>query len=342
MIISNAYTLTGSIGVISGWPVIKRLLDKVDITSDAVEFLPNAAWRHMELGLPDTEMDKLRRHVDGTYEDFKRVVSEGRKMSMEDVENLAQGQVYTGAQAQELGLVDSLGGLNDCLMLAGVMSLHKTMHGKDPMELRELMDEETDKIFHDAITGGDLISKLLRETLKASPHYKHLPEPSTDDIGGIIKRLQITMRPQAVTVIIPHVNLANEALSVAIGTAFQSDDERSPIPIDQPLVDPLDDNPPSQAKVVLGALLGIARSNNIPLWQFPLFCYWYAAQGVGKVGNGLTGSLLNKWFGKIFQSEEMLLDAVGMIASSGGRGTFAENGTNWDIRMEMPPLKITF
>ena len=121
LIYSNQYTITGSIGVIAAYPVIKRLLEKIDVTSDSIQFLPNAAWRHMELGLPETEMEKLRAHIDSTYEQFKQVVSSGREMDMDRVEQLAQGQVYTGSQAHRLGLVDRIGSLYEALSASSIV-----------------------------------------------------------------------------------------------------------------------------------------------------------------------------------------------------------------------------
>lgn len=350
-IFTNPYTITGSIGVIAGWPVIKRLLEKVDVTTDSVEFLQNSAWHHMELGLPESEMAKLKAHIDETYDQFKQVVGKGRKMDLEQVEKIAQGQVYTGAQAIQLGLADTIGSLSLAISYAGKLSLDRAViEIEDLTKFRQFLSEELRIQFDDIIAGGDKITAATKDEFASSEHYKDIRQPTPEEIQAIVKKMQVSIRPDTRVVIIPHVNLANEALGVAISSAFQSDDERSPIPIDQPLPNPNGDDEDGntagiQSRIVLGALLGIARSNNIPIWQFPVFCYWYAAQAAGKVGQGMGGGFLDAWFGKLINNQSVFNDTVGYAKSiAGGRTeTFAGGRTKaWDIRMEMPPLKILY
>jgi protease-4 len=66
----------------------------------------------------DLEKAILARNVDSTYQLFLRIVAEGRKMPIARVDSIAQGRVWTGAQAKELGLVDELGGLEDAIKIA--------------------------------------------------------------------------------------------------------------------------------------------------------------------------------------------------------------------------------
>ena len=346
VIFSNQYTITGSIGVIAGYPVIKRLLEKIEVTSDSIEFLPNAAWNNMELGLPEAEMAKLRAHIDFTYDQFKYVVSIGRQMDLDRVEQVAQGQIFTGAQAHRLGLVDQIGSLHEALGAAGMIALEKKTNTGEPALIREYMGDEMKTHFDDALAGGNLVYNATKEQIAASPHFKDQPEPTSEEIHALLKRQMISVRPQIRTVIIPHVNLANEALGVAISSAFQSDDERSPVPIDQPLIDPKKDNPANvQGRLVMGALLGIARSNDIPVWQFPMFCYWYAAQAAGKVGDGMMGGFMDTWFAKLFGNQQVLHDTMGYarMITGGSSPIFTSGRTSGcNVRMEMPPLQIFF
>jgi hypothetical protein len=87
----------------------------------------------------------------------------------------------------------------------------------------------------------------------------------------------------------------------------------------------------------MDALLGIAWTNNIPLWQFPMFCYWYATQGVGGVrgDNRVMGALMDSWLGKVLNDQRLNGD---------GRRSkvFAKKVSAWDIRMEMAPFEIYF
>ena len=337
-IFSNSNTITGSIGVISGFPVIRRLLDKVDIASDQITTIPNAAWRHIELGLPEAEMSKLRKHTDEMYEAFKGVVSLGRNMSIEEVEDVAQGQVFTGAQARKLGLVDKLGGLHEALMWAGITSIERE-NLKDTAKLREMMGDDVGELLDEIIGKGEKIQHIIKDALAASSIYGKL-EPTEEEIQQLISRVNVGIRPQIMTTIIPHVNLANEAFGVALATAFESDDERSPIQVDQPLTDPDDEDeggPNTQSRLLTGAMLGLARSHNIPLWQFPAFCYWFAAQAVGRVeGGGLLTKFFDSWFGKLLREQNVFKE------TGPKRHLFTGKGASWDVRLEMPPLEIYF
>jgi signal peptide peptidase SppA len=335
VIFSNPLTITGSIGVISGWPVIKRLLQKVDVTSDSIEPTPNAAWRHMELGLPESEMEKLRKHTDEMYESFKKVVSIGRKMSMEDVEDIAQGQVFTGSQARELGLVDALGGLSDAIEWA---SLPQTLR-ENPDDITtylKYLDEDGRKMFEEVSEAGDSWQKAVRDTIIA---LTDISDPDPEEIRKLVQRRTVQVKQNVSTIVIPHINPAGEALSAALATAFQTDDERSPVPIDLPVIGSGESsfNTYFSGRVIIGALVGIALSNNIPLWQFPAFCFWYAAQASGNIGKeGMVGGFLNGWFGKLLK-EQSVFQATERPAH-----VFAGRKTAWDVRMEMPPFQIFF
>jgi protease-4 len=119
-------TLTGSIGVISEMPNLKGLFDKLGI--DMQVFI---AGKHKDMyaGFRDlTPEEKLimQDMTDQLYNQFVKVVAEGRGLSEEKVKELATGQLYTGVQAKDSGLVDELGGLNKAIELAaGLAGIEK-------------------------------------------------------------------------------------------------------------------------------------------------------------------------------------------------------------------------
>ncbi|OGN92064.1 MAG: hypothetical protein A2Z75_05800 [Chloroflexi bacterium RBG_13_50_10] len=119
-------TLTGSIGVISEMPNLKGLFDKLGI--DMQVFI---AGKHKDMyaGFRDlTPEEKLimQDMTDQLYNQFVKVVAEGRGLSEDKVRELATGQLYTGVQAKDLGLVDELGGLNKAIDLAsGLAGIEK-------------------------------------------------------------------------------------------------------------------------------------------------------------------------------------------------------------------------
>lgn len=115
-------TLTGSIGVISQIPNIKGLYNKLGID---VEVFKGGKYKDMYAGLRELtpeEQELMQEMTDLFYDQFVDAVAEGRGLSKEKVRDIATGQLYTGEQAQELGLVDELGGLDSAIDLAGKLA----------------------------------------------------------------------------------------------------------------------------------------------------------------------------------------------------------------------------
>ena len=111
-------TLTGSIGVISQIPNVEGLYEKLGIK---MQTFKGGKYKDMYSGLRELtpeEAEIMQRMTDEYYEQFVEVVAEGRGLSNEEVRSLATGQLYTGTEAQRLGLVDELGGLDTAIALA--------------------------------------------------------------------------------------------------------------------------------------------------------------------------------------------------------------------------------
>ena len=114
-IVALPTTMTGSIGVIYQVTNIEGLLEKLGIQ---IEIFKGGKYKDMYWGfreLTPGEEEIMQGMVDEYYEQFIDVVSEGRELSKEEVRNLATGQIYTGTEAKELGLVDELGDLNTAI-----------------------------------------------------------------------------------------------------------------------------------------------------------------------------------------------------------------------------------
>ncbi|MEV5752018.1 signal peptide peptidase SppA [Actinoallomurus sp. NPDC052308] len=117
-IVAQPGTLTGSIGVVIGKPVIGDLLDRLGIGLGSVEHGAHARMYAPTRDFTDEEWSRINTFLDRVYDDFVGKVAEGRAMSRERVHELARGRVWTGADAHERGLVDELGGLAYALDLA--------------------------------------------------------------------------------------------------------------------------------------------------------------------------------------------------------------------------------
>lgn len=117
-IVANAGSITGSIGVIMENFGIKHLVEKIDIQPRTIK-----SGRYKDVGSPFRDMTEedriyLQNILDNMYEQFLRDVAENRKIPLEKMRRIAEGKVYTGLQAHEIGLIDSMGNIYDAIELA--------------------------------------------------------------------------------------------------------------------------------------------------------------------------------------------------------------------------------
>ena len=117
-IIAEPTTVTGSIGVFGILPNGKGLADNMGINAEQVVTNKNAVTYSFFEPLNDGQRGFFQESILGTYELFSKHVSDGRRLTPEQVESVAQGRVWTGADALEIGLVDELGGLDLALQRA--------------------------------------------------------------------------------------------------------------------------------------------------------------------------------------------------------------------------------
>jgi protease IV len=117
-IVAQPGTITGSIGVFSGKFTLRGLYDKVGITKEVLTRGANAALFSEYQPWSDSDRARIRGQNVAFYEDFVRKVAEGRKKTYAEIDAVAQGRVWTGAEALQHGLVDRLGGLDTALDVA--------------------------------------------------------------------------------------------------------------------------------------------------------------------------------------------------------------------------------
>jgi len=143
-IVANPGTLTGSIGVLIQLAEIEGLLRKVGVRYQVVK-----AGRYKDLGhigrpMSEEERAVLQRLLDDLYEQFVEAVVDGRRLPRDTVLGLADGRAYSGRQAKALGLVDSLGGLEDAVQtaagLAGIPGKPSVVRPRRPFRLTDLLE----------------------------------------------------------------------------------------------------------------------------------------------------------------------------------------------------------
>ena len=125
-IVALPSTITGSIGVYGMIPTIDQSLAQLGIYSDGVGTTDIAGIMQLDRPMTDQAKAILHSSIENTYDRFISLVANGRNTSVEKVEKLAKGRIWTGQQALEMGLVDEFGGLNDAIAsaaeLAGISS----------------------------------------------------------------------------------------------------------------------------------------------------------------------------------------------------------------------------
>jgi protease-4 len=114
-IFANRATITGSIGIFYGKVDVVGLLDKLGVKVEQYRSAPRADAESFFRPFTDDERRELGVKVKQFYDLFIARVAEGRKMKPDDVDAVARGKVWTGAQALPKGLVDKLGGLREAL-----------------------------------------------------------------------------------------------------------------------------------------------------------------------------------------------------------------------------------
>ena len=143
-------TLTGSIGAFSAFPTIEGIVEYIGVTVDGVGTTPLAGAASLNRGLSPEMASIVQALAYGAYDDFIELVASGRDMSEQAVREVADGMVWTGAEAAERGLVDELGGLDEAVAaaarLAGVEEW-RTARTRVPPSFESVLLQELSRSF---------------------------------------------------------------------------------------------------------------------------------------------------------------------------------------------------
>jgi protease-4 len=190
-IFAQPNTQTGSIGVVSLIPNWQKLRKWADVNTYQIRRGKYANFLSPNFAPSQKDKESLTLMMENVYKEFKERVAEGRKMSLTEVEKVAQGRVWTGIDAVENGLVDELGGLDDAIAkaaeLAGVEDYSTlvlpTRKGLlDIIKEEKLFNVETivdvylknanPDIFEDVIDQKDLIKMATQEPVQLIMPYR--------------------------------------------------------------------------------------------------------------------------------------------------------------------------
>ncbi len=169
-IMANPGTITGSIGVIIGYTNFQQLFEKIGLSAIVIK-----SGEYKDMGSPMREMsvsekEILQQFVDKTRQQFVAAVSEGRNMTVEQVDQLADGRIFTGEEAKTHGLVDRLGNLEDAIewagRLGGIKGKVTTIYARDKrFSLLERL-------------AGEMLQTLEHHLSSTIPHAAFLYHPN--------------------------------------------------------------------------------------------------------------------------------------------------------------------
>lgn len=158
-IFASPNTITGSIGVFGMLPYATELLeDKMGLAFDDVRTHSHAGMG-LEAQLDEVQMEAMNASITNIYEDFIQIVADGRGMTYEEVDAIARGRVWTGQDAQAIGLVDELGDLDAAIDAAAAMAGLDSLEESDVVFLPEAKDPIEQ--FIEELAGANLLTEAL-------------------------------------------------------------------------------------------------------------------------------------------------------------------------------------
>ncbi|MBF2051413.1 signal peptide peptidase SppA [Leptolyngbya sp. NK1-12] len=151
-IVANPGTITGSIGVILRGNNLERLLDKIGVSFKVIKSGPYKDILAFDRDLTQPEQTILQELIDTSYQQFVQTVAEARNLTVDTVKSFADGRIFTGQQALELGIVDRLGSEEDARRWAAELA------GLDPDKTQCYTLEEPKSLLSRILPGRSQVS----------------------------------------------------------------------------------------------------------------------------------------------------------------------------------------
>lgn len=193
-IVAQPSTLTGSIGVVSMLPDVSATLERFGVDVEVVTAGPGAEDLALMANGPSERLKaSMTRWMEVTYQEFLGKVSKGRGLPVERVHELAQGRVWTGRQAAEVGLVDELGSYSDALALACVMG------GLEVGECPVVELPEAPNMFEQFEESLGVLTRTPGEQLLIELGYGEL----VDDARALLGTVRGGLGPDSVQAVLP-------------------------------------------------------------------------------------------------------------------------------------------
>ncbi|HEY5508187.1 MAG TPA: signal peptide peptidase SppA [Paludibacter sp.] len=181
-IVAQRNTITGSIGIFGVIPNLKGLNDKMGITYDGVKTNKLSDAITVNRQFAPEERDLMQNYVNHGYELFVKRCADGRKMTTDEIKMVAEGRVWTGEDAQRIGLVDKIGGLQDAIKVAAAKAKLQTYNVNVYPE-KETFESKLMKSF-----GKDVETRFMKAQL-GEQYEVFMQIKNLGKINGIQARL---------------------------------------------------------------------------------------------------------------------------------------------------------
>ena len=162
-------TITGSIGVFSLKLSLGSLLRRVGVHVESVTLDESAGSNAIDRAWSDSEINNMQRFIDEVYDRFLKLASKSRNIPIEKLKTLAGGRVWSGDQAKQHGLVDEIGGVDDCISVVAKkakLEKYKLIHRPEVptgFDLFRVLDESSGSDV--AIESADVLQSLEQKLL---------------------------------------------------------------------------------------------------------------------------------------------------------------------------------
>jgi len=180
-------TITGSIGIFGMIPTYEKTLDTIGVHTDGVGTTPLAGAFDIRRALSEDTKDIIQQSIEAGYDEFLSLVARGRNKTVEEVNEIAQGRVWTGVTAKDFGLVDHLGGFDDAVnaaaSAAGVDNYDVVFYRDQPETFDQMVSDLLNStvgsdILKNRSSGGfDPIMQKARELKKNADFLTNLNDP---------------------------------------------------------------------------------------------------------------------------------------------------------------------
>jgi protease-4 len=191
-IVAEPNTITGSIGVLIGKFNISGLYNLLGLSTDSIATSDNATLFSSQQNFTPAQRAWVEKSLADTYAQFTKGVAEGRGMSVEAVDKIGKGRVWSGTQAKELGLVDELGGIDTAIRvakdLAHISAAERVRIVRFPEEktfLQQFFERQREMTTDEK--SGELTSQRAAAALNGALYG--IPAASPNSVDAFVRRI---------------------------------------------------------------------------------------------------------------------------------------------------------